>query len=43
MWSLRRPALYESEEAGMLTWTNFDSFAIKHVISVDCFKYLIFQ
>ena len=27
----------------MLISTNFDSFAIKYVIQVDCFKFLIFQ
>ena len=27
----------------MLIWTKYDSFAIKYVIKVDCFKYLIVQ
>ena len=33
----------ESEEACMLIWTNFNNFAIPHIILVACFKNLIFQ
>ena len=31
------------EEDSMLTWTNFDSFAITYLMQVDCFKNFIFQ
>ena len=33
----------ESDEVSILFWTNFDSFAIKYLIKVDCFKTSILQ
>ena len=33
----------ESEEASVLIWKNFDSFANKYLIKVACFKNFIFQ
>ena len=33
----------ESEEASVLIWKNFDSFANKYLMKVACLKNFIFQ
>ena len=33
----------KESDGSMLIWTNFDSFVITYLISVACFKNVIFQ